>query len=376
MSEQETVEQLRERVELEKQLRALRLEQEEEADLRDFCQEAGAKYIWLKAFIRKMIAGTKGLEKSDCIYAIMLAKQNGLPVTGTWYVPIPRQNGEGFTLCFTLDAALYILNHDPRVDQSTIDWWFTDRDGKKHPKETPPSYGSVNDIDQALTCTVSAALKATGKEMQYTCRYRDWVATRRNDQRGGVIEPKPLWIKMAAHMIFKQTVKEWVRVYLGSALEFEDRTSEAEEKALPAAEKSQSLFTADQSAKLGLISHATGIELPKLVAGAHDFLHSGGTFEAFIQRWEPSAKPVLPPVQRVQELQETPKSSEPGSQNILTFHAPVEEPIGMNPEPETSDLGLPSADEAEEQGDLGWGQEETDEPQPPSPAAPKGFEPL
>ena len=268
--------------------------QQEEADLREFCEFAGVPYIWLKAFIRRMVAGVKGLEKADCVYAIGLAKQNGLPVTGAWYVPIPKTQGEGFTLCFTLDAAYYIISHDDRVAKGSLRWWWTDSKGTVYEQGAPPAYHGLKDIDIDLCCTVAATLKDANAEKQFTCRYSEWVSTRFNKERG-VTEPNRMWVKMPAHMLFKQTVKEWVRAYLGASLEYEDRTAEVIQRELSSGADQPQLMDESEEKWLEHISMTTGHPIEKLRAGARDFISSGGDFDTYVARMNP-AKRSLPPV--------------------------------------------------------------------------------
>ena len=297
---------------LTEQERAELAQRQEDEDLREFCEFAGAKYIWLKSFIRHMVGGTQGLEKSDVVYAIGMAKQNGLPVTGDWYTPIPRQNGQGFSLCFRLDAAYYMLTHDDRVIPGTINWWFTDGKGQRHGKENPPSFADIHAVDWQLCCTVSAQLRNTPEPMTFTCRYKEWVAGKWD---GGKFVPKPLWLKMSAHMLFKQTVKEWTRIYLGGSLEFEDSAQARAQDVLPEA-TTQKMLPGHQETTLNEIAESTGQDIKKLRAAAADYISSGGSFEGFASSMNKS-RPAIQTVSRVQPLQPgTPPVQEPEESEV------------------------------------------------------------
>jgi hypothetical protein len=285
---------------------------QEDRDLREFCEFVNAPYIWLKSFIRHSIGGTPGLEKSDVVYAIGMAKQNGLPVTGDWYTPIPRQGGQGFSLCFRLDAAYYILTHDDRLVKGSIDWWYTSGKGERITKDNPPRYGNIHEIDFNLCCTVSARLAGVEEPLQFTCRYADWVSGTWKD---GKFSPKPLWLKMAAHMLFKQTVKEWTRVYLGACLEYEDALPGAfEQQALPAPEP-ESPLSDEQEKRVTYIADLTGHPISKVRAAAIDFMASGGDFDSFAAKWSGTGPNSTPRIQRVQALQQedAPEASSPAN---------------------------------------------------------------
>lgn len=184
--------------------------------------KADEAYILLAATWRRLAAGVPGIQMADLIYTVYQAKQNGLPAFGEFYSLIPRPEGKGFSLCFRLDAAYFIITHHPSVVPGSVTWQWTTSDGKVHDKDHPPQFARASDIDYGMTCTVSAKLKDAEAPCTFTCAFREWVSMGKE----GI---KYMWGKSPVHMLFKQTVKEWTRVHLGSAMPFEDQVGDAVE---------------------------------------------------------------------------------------------------------------------------------------------------
>lgn len=194
-------------------------------DLRKFCAQefgedksAGA-YLMMVGMYRRFAAGNPGIGVADCIYAIVQAKRIGLdPFGGEWFTPIPRQGGQGFSLCFRLDAAQHILSNHPKIE-----WWdyyFESGDGKRIEKKQAPSWRKLEEVDRRLSCTVLVKLKDQKEPREYPANYGQWVSLDRDGN------PKFLWLKMAGHMLAKCAQKVAVKESVGACLPFEDQNNE------------------------------------------------------------------------------------------------------------------------------------------------------
>lgn len=204
-------------------------------DVREFSRESEIGYALLKIQHRRISGMNPSISLADTLYTAYLAKQNGLPILGNWYIPVPRKAkpGEkdgGFTVCFSYDAALYIVNHHPLVTRGTTKVWFTSGDGKRIEQDKSPSWKNDNEIDWGLSCTLQA--EVGGKVVTYSCPYRQWVQYSFYDSKGNRLDhakPTFIWMQKAGHMIQKQTFKEFSRFHLGATLDYEDNYQERPE---------------------------------------------------------------------------------------------------------------------------------------------------
>lgn len=268
-----------------------------EEDVREFCKSNELNYIMLWSHHRRITAMNPDISLSDTLYTIFQAKQNGLPPFGEWYTPVARRGGKGFSLCFRYDAALYVLTHHRDVEGS-VTITYVDGKGQSHSQDYSPSFRSANDIDWGLRCVVTA--KVRGESVNFSCPYRQWV---QYGQDGNVTA---IWLHKAGHMLMKQTVKEFVRLYLGASLIFEDHYG-------PEQEPEQTMEPSDD---LPVITQEQPAALPVGVSE---------TFEAPKPLDEPESAPLK---------RRTRKTKEPvieRAQKIETAAAPRE------PEPEYQD---------------------------------------
>lgn len=297
-------------------------------EVRDLCQEWKIPYPILKAAHQNLARGSSDVGIYEVLYVMGQAKMMGLPTLGNWFSVIPAseyQKSKGITapsVCFKIDAALYILDHHPRVKPGTMEYYWIDGKGTRYESDNPPSFKKARDtdvlpqIDFDMTCTVSVELD-NGKRVNRTLRYRDWV---QNPDKNG----SP-WVKMPSHMIWKQTCKELVRMHFGGGI-WEDeahgqqmvdvtpptlaeRTQPKQIVATPKSVKEpfshQELdrsirfneqYKEDQHERLNRLAVKMGIPEMTLFKGLEEyFLNDSGTVEDFLRDAEKSSAGAAPP---------------------------------------------------------------------------------
>src|SRR5438105_5936523 len=200
-----------------------------EQDERELCEQIGIPYLVARGMWKQVARGHEDIGLGDVFYLLWLGKQAGLPPGPNWFSLIPptekdKERGRtGFSVCFRLDAALYILTHHDDVED--YDWMWTDGKGNEYDRDHEPSFPgkvqgdkTVYEIDHDMTCTVRAKMKRFQDWKTMTLRYREW----KKGYYG-------LWQTMPARMLWKQSVKEFVRAYLGASLPWEDESPIHEE---------------------------------------------------------------------------------------------------------------------------------------------------
>jgi len=298
-----------------------------EADIREFCAVEKIPYVLVVAAWRQMGAGNVGIGLGDVLYVMWQGKQMGLPPGGNWFSLIPatdkdKEKGKtGPTVCFKVDAALYILSHHPRVESYI--WWWTDGAGNIYDQTHPPFFtkkqpsDQIPQIDFELMCTVSVKMRQDKPEQTeadltraVSCRYRDWAQN--------YWKEFSQWVTKPSHMLWKQTIKLFVRTFLGAALEFDDDrppeepgtvTIERPEiagpavPALPAAREATLALPANFESEIESITSTSGFEVAEIRAAAKEFISNGGRIEDFRKSFnlpepQPETKPETKPEPR------------------------------------------------------------------------------
>ena len=316
-------------------------------EVRELCAEWKIPYPILKAAHQNLARGSSDVGIYEVLYVMGQAKMMGLPTLGNWFSVIPAsdwQKQKGITapsVCFKIDAALYILDHHPRVKPGTMEYYWVDGKGTRYESDNPPSFKKARDtdvlpqIDFDLTCTVSVELD-NGKRVSRTLRYRDWV---QNPDKAG----SP-WVKMPSHMIWKQTCKELVRMHFGGGI-WEDEVQSIVDVTPPTLsereqpkqirgsrneiaqepkqiavvaepeQEGKKLFTltAEQSKRLIKLAESMRIPDGTLIAGLKEFTGHGGTVDDFIRETEMASAGAAPepiPEKVVKAVQEVLSAAE------------------------------------------------------------------
>jgi hypothetical protein len=354
-----------------------------ETDVRDLCKQWEIAFPILKAAHRNLARGVKDITLYDVLYVMGQAKMMGLPPVGPWFVLIPAsdwQKKKGITgpsVCFRMDAALYLMDHHPRVEPSSEEHFWTGAPyrqadgvmvGTRYEADNPPFFvksretDTLPKIDFELTCTVSVQLlpqrPATGgKRISRTLRYRDWC---RNME-----SPESLWVKMPSHMLWKQTCKELVRMHFGGGI-WEDEAQTIDVTPAPAeptkldpgyqaipaipvrtvdapVSPNQTIIGEAETQRLRKCCQSLGIPLETMIAGLREFTGRGGTVEQFLTETEKScASPAQPEPKGVQVITcgqdyMKPEDARPDQEPPGIIHTEEDEPQ-EGPEPPIEDM--------------------------------------
>jgi hypothetical protein len=328
-----------------------------EQDLRDLCQQWEIPILILKAAHRSLARGSSDVEIYDVLYVMGQAKMMGLPPMGNWFCLIPatekqRQKGiTGPSVCFKMDAALYLMDSHPRVESGTEEHYWIGGDGQRYEADNPPFFTKAKPtdvipvIDWDLTCTVSVMLKpgkegAPGKRVSRTLRYRDWARYPDSSES--------LWVKMPSHMLWKQTCKELVRMHFGGGI-WEDEVREAIDvtparEALPAStnqmaqQAPQSVqevkekpvvetLSPNQTYKFLHCVNSLGVPKNTLAAAMAEFTSRGGSVDEFLAETEKSCSAGPAPEDRNVKVVNF-VNGEPSVSEIEPGSAPFKESAG------------------------------------------------